>query len=167
MKKSLKTLIITVLILITVITPTIIVVRGIIFNKNCAGYLKQAADANTVELSLERITKAIEYAENNGLTYGYTSIIYKTEEDNVEFWYKNLKACQKELEEAFNGTQLEKSNVLMKVRESLTDNRQQGTSLTLPNGISRYPYNTLFAIFVPICFIFLLFVFFKYFDIEE
>ena len=36
---------------------------------------------NTVELSLERITKAIEYAENNGLTYGYTSIIYKTEED--------------------------------------------------------------------------------------
>jgi hypothetical protein len=51
-----------------------------------------------------------------------------------------LKAC-------LNGSQLEKSNVLMKVRESLTDAEEGGTSLTIPQGISRYPNNAAWMIF--------------------
>ena len=109
------------------------------FKQDCSGYLKQAADANTVELAMERLGNAIEYAEKNGLTDGYTSVFYNTEDENVGFWYQNLKACYNELEECKNGTQLAKSNVLMKVRESLTDNDKDGTSLTYPDGLSRYP----------------------------
>jgi hypothetical protein len=128
------------------ITPITSVVKNIQFDQNCSGYLKQAADANTPELALDCLNKALVYVEKNHLTYGYTSVFYKTEDENVEFWYSNLKACQKELKACLNGIQLEKSNVLMKVRESLTDEGKNGTELTIPSGISRYPNNFPFAI---------------------
>jgi hypothetical protein len=34
----------------------------------------------------------------------------------------------------------------MKVRESLTDEGEKGTVLTIPDGISRHPHNVLWAI---------------------
>lgn len=86
------------------------------------------------------------YVEKNGLTSGYTSIIYKTENDNIGFWYENLKVCQKELAETKGNSTLENTNVLMKLRESLTDNSGKGTQLTIPTGISRYPNNALFGV---------------------
>ena len=147
MKKETRIVLIVALAICSMITPVSCVVKNVQFDKNCSGYIKQAADANTVEIAFERITIAIDYAEHHGLTEGYTSVIYQTEGDNVGFWYRNLKACQSELGAAVNGSQLEKSNVLMKVRESLTDNGEHGTNLSLPHGISRYPYNTLFTIF--------------------
>lgn len=120
--------------------------KSIQFDQQCGGYLKQAADANTVEIALERLTLAINYIEKHNLTNGYTSILYNTEDENIEFWYKNLKACQSELQNCFGCTQLEKSNVLMKVRESLTDNKKNGTTLTIPDGIYIYPNNLVWAI---------------------
>lgn len=135
------------LILFGCIVPTICMVKSIKFQQDCSGYLKQAADANTVEIALERIDKAIGYIEVNGLVDGYTSILWKTEDENIGFWCVNIKACRDELQECLDGTQLEKSNVLMKVRESLTDNDDGGgTVLTIPDGISRYPYNWLYAV---------------------
>lgn len=151
------------LLFLCLIVPTLSFVKMIQFNQNCAGYLKQAADANTPEIALERITKALDYIEAHNLTYGYTSVIYKTEDENVGFWYENIKACKSELEQCIDGTQLEKSNVLMKVRESLTDNGESGTVLTIPEGISRYPHNWIYGIFNLVSFIlgviFLLYVF--------
>lgn len=128
------------------ISPIITVVKGIQFNQDCGGYLKQAADANSVELAIERLDKAIAYAEENKLTEGYTSVLWKTEDDNIGFWYENLKTCREELSQCIESSQFEKTNVLMKVRESLTDQGEKGTQLTTPDGISRYPNNTLFGI---------------------
>lgn len=130
-----------IMILFGIIVPTVCVVKSIQFNQQCAGYLKQAADANTAELALERLNRAIDYVEKNDLTDGYTSVLWKTEDENVGYWYQNLKACQSELENCLDASQLEQSNVLMKVRESLTDNGEKGTVLTVPPGISRYPFN--------------------------
>ena len=127
--------------LLGIIVPTVCVVKSIQFNQQCAGYLKQAADANTAELALERLNRAIDYVEKNELTDGYTSVLWKTEDENIGYWYLNLKACQSELENCLDASQLEQSNVLMKVRESLTDNGEKGTVLTVPPGISRYPFN--------------------------
>lgn len=129
-------------ILMGLTAPGICIVKSIQFNQQCAGYLKQAADANTAELALERLNLAIDYVERHELTEGYTSVLWKTEDENIGYWYRNLKACQSELEGCIGATQLEQSNVLMKVRESLTDDGENGTSLTIPCGISRYPYNT-------------------------
>lgn len=136
------------LFLIGFITPIIMVVKSIQFNQDCGGYLKQAADANSVELAIERLDIAIDYAEKNNLTNGYTSVLWKTEDDNVGFWYKNLKTCRDELSSCLESSQFEKTNVLMKVRESLTDDSgENGTTITLPGGISRYPNNLLFGVF--------------------
>lgn len=134
------------LIVCAFIVPIICIVRGVVFNQNCGGYLEQAANANSVELALERLNVAIEYAEENNMTDGYTSVLWKTESDNIGYWYRNLKTCQEELEACVNSSQLEKTNVLLKVRESLTDEGKDGTELITPGGISRYPNNTLFGI---------------------
>lgn len=134
------------LILFGLMTPVSCAVKSIEFRQDCSGYLKQAADANTVEISLQRINMALDYIEANHLTEGYTSVLWRTEDENIGFWYENIKACKGELEACLNGTQLEKSNVLMKVRESLTDSGEKGTVLTIPDGISRYPNNTAYGI---------------------
>lgn len=142
-----------ILILLSWIVPTILTVKSIQFDQDCGGYLKNAADANSVELASERIGKAVDYIEYNKLTDGYTSVLYRTEDENVGYWYANIKACQRELDSCQDATQLEKSNVLMKVRESLTDNGESGTDLTLPKGISRYPHNTLWGVLLTISFL--------------
>lgn len=133
------------LIVCAFIVPIICIVRGVVFNQNCGGYLEQAANANSVELALERLNVAIEYVEEHNMTDGYTSVLWKTESDNIGYWYRNLKTCQEELEACVNSSQLEKTNVLLKVRESLTDEGKDGTKLITPGGISRYPNNALFG----------------------
>ena len=130
-----------VILAIGLVCPTITLIKSIQFNQNCKGYLKQTADANSVELALERLNKAIDYVEANNLTSGYTSIVYRTEDENIEFWYKNLLTCKQELTECIESSQFEKTNVLMKVRESLTDQSEHGTVITCPPGMSRYPNN--------------------------
>ena len=156
-----KCLTIIFLIVLSLITPTVTIVKSIKFDQKCGGYLKQTADANTIDLAAKRLDVAIKYAEDNHLTNGYTSVLWKTEDENIGFWYDNLIACQTELNELIdnpNATQLEKSNVLMKVRESLTDNGAEGgTQLTVPMGISRYPKNALFGILNTISVILLIF----------
>lgn len=115
------------------------------FVQKCTGFLTQAADANTVELALDRLDRAIAYAEKNGWTKGYTSILWRTEDENVGFWYANLKASRQELVDAKNSQQLEQTNVLMKLRETLTESTKDGTEITYPSGIWKYPYNGFYA----------------------
>ena len=138
-----KYLIAIMMIVIGLITPVLCIVKKIQFTQNCSGYLKQAADANTAAIALNRVTVALDYIERNRLTDGYTSVIYTTEDENIGFWYQNIKACKAELEACLNSSQLKQTNVLMKVRESLMD----GSKLTIPAGISRYPNNAIYAIF--------------------
>ena len=116
------------------------------FNQNCLGYLNQAADANTVELALDRLGKALDYVEEKGWTDGYTSILWKTEDENIGFWYSNLKASQQELIEALGSSQLEQTNVLMKLRETLTEPTDSGIAITYPSGLWKYPNNALYAV---------------------
>lgn len=132
--------------LLALITPIVTTIKSIQFDQNCGGYLKQAADANSVELAEQRLNLAIDYVEKHELTSGYTSVLWNTEDENVGYWYNNLKQCQKELANTKNNSTLENTNVLMKLRESLTDVSDTGTSLTIPFGISRYPNNQLYAL---------------------
>ena len=150
--------------IVALISPIASLVKKIEFSQDCSGYLKQAADANTVELAYERINMALKYIEGHGLTTGYTSILWRTEDENINYWYRNIKACQSELHECIetNATSLEKSNVLMKVREALTDQGEKGTELTVPPGIHLYPHNAEWGFFNLISSILIIFAFFKY-----
>ncbi len=121
------------------------VMACIAFDQNCEGQLKQAADANTLDLAHERLSIAVDYATAEGLTEGYTSIMYKTPSDDIGFWYKNLTETQAKLAAAKNRelSESEEAQILDKVRETLIDRGDNGDEVTAPGGISIYPNNRL------------------------
>jgi len=125
---------------------TVRIVKYVQFSLECEAYLKRAADANTVELAKEELAKAIDYAEKNNLTEGIVSIFLKNPANDIEFWYHNIKSAYDELENVpEDASQLEKTNVLMKLRESLTDRDSNGgTKVIYPFGITIYPNNVLY-----------------------
>lgn len=143
MKKLLSILIITVSIGIFAVA----VVKKVSLTQNVTGYLKHAADANTIPLAHQELSKAITYLEANNLTKGYTSIFYKTPADDIGFWYENLKASQAELQNLKPTSALERTNVLMKLRESLTDSGEK-TKVTYPRGLQLFPHNQLWAFLI-------------------
>ena len=118
--------------------------EGIEFRQNVSGILKRAADANTIELANGELTKAINYLKANNLTKGHTSILYETPDEDIGFWYKNLKASQQELENLNSTSALERTNVLMKLRETLLDTGKK-TKVTIPRGLAVYPNNLFWA----------------------
>ena len=146
------------LIVLALVMPTIYWVKQAPFNQNCGSYLENAAVATTPDKALENLNVAIDYIEAKGLTSGYTSILWKTEDENVEFWYQNLKDAQKKLEGCLNGSQMEKDYALMKLKETLIKQTDEGQKLVAPQGIHVYPNNKLFAIFNAISFLMLCFV---------
>lgn len=124
---------------------TVRCVKDLQFSFNCTQYLKRAADANTIETAKEELAKAISYAEENNLTEGVVSIFFKQPSNDVGYWYKNLTEAYSELENLpEDATSLEKTNVLMKLRETLTDQTESGVLVTVPSGISIYPNNVLY-----------------------
>ena len=124
---------------------TIRIVKAVQFDLNCEAYLKRAAEANTVEMAKLELSKAIDYAKDNKLTEGIVSIFLKNPQNDIGFWYGNLEAAHKELENLpKDSAPLEKTNVLMKLRESLTDRSSGDTKVNHPEGISVYPYNALY-----------------------
>lgn len=126
---------------------TITIIKNVSLIQNCTGYLKRASDANTVEIAKEQLQKAIQYLEANNLTNGYTSVLWKTPSEDVEFWYKNLKASESELMKVDSTTtSLARTNLLIKLRETLLDNGENGDNLTVPKGLSRYPNNGMWGV---------------------
>jgi len=132
------------LILSSLIIFGIRIVKGVELKQNVTGYLKRAADANTIDLANVELTKAINYLEANNLTNGYTSILWKTPDEDIDFWFRNLKASQNELETLKSQSALEKTNVLIKLRETLLDTGKK-TKVTVPDGLAVYPNNKPWA----------------------
>lgn len=121
--------------------------KSITFGIEVTGHLKRAADANTVELARKELEVAVAYLERNNLTSGYTSILYQSPDEDISFWYTNLNVSLKELRRVKpDATQLEVSNVLMKLRETLLDAGEKSVLVTVPDGISVFPHNTIYAI---------------------
>ena len=129
------------------------VVWSIQYEREIGGHLKLASDANSTELAERKIKLAIEGMERWGLCNGggencFTSVIYRTPEDDVGYWRENIEGTLEDLhsmsaeERADN---LIESNQLIKVRETLLDSGEGGDHVTDPPGISRYPYNVRMA----------------------
>ncbi|MBQ2836353.1 MAG: hypothetical protein IJE68_05930 [Clostridia bacterium] len=124
---------------------TVRIIKAVSFNLNCEQYLKRAADANTVELAKKELEKAISYAEEHGLTDGVVSIFLNQPSNDLGFWYQNLVVSLEELENLpEDASALEKTNVLMKLRETLGDQGESEFEITIPSGISIYPDNVAY-----------------------
>jgi len=136
-----------------------LIVLEVKLTQSCVGHLKRAADANTIERAQSELGIVINYLENNNLTDGYTSIFYRTPDEDINYWYNNLKESNDELLYIINKdstTNLEKSNQLIKLRETLLDNTSSsGDVVTCPAGFSRYPYNAWYALWFNLSWIFI------------
>ena len=113
------------------------------FMIECGGHLERAANATNIKIATQELDVAVRYLERHNLTSGYTSILYNTPEEDLGFAYQNIKSANDELK-AMPDTisNLEESNMLIKLRETLTNK----DGLAIPDGISRYPYNLAFAL---------------------
>jgi len=133
------------------------IILDIKFGIDCGGHIKRAADSNTVEIATQEMETVITYLEREEMTEGYTSVLYRTPDEDVGFWYSNLKSSLTELEKVNQETtQLERSNILLKLRETLLDHGTSGEEITEPEGISVFPNNVGFAIFGIVSLIFLI-----------
>lgn len=117
------------------------ITADISFNVECEGYIKRAADATTAKSAKEQLDKVIDYADDHHLTEGWVSIILHQPENDVTFWYNNLVNARNGLEKAIGTGQLQETNVLMKLKETLLDDTSDGVKVTHPSGIEIYPNN--------------------------
>ena len=114
------------------------------FSVGCGQYLKRAATANSITLASSNLDTAIQYLEDHNLTSGQVSIFLKQPKNDITYWYTNLKSAQTELMNMKpDATQLEISNELMKIKESLISTTSSGESLIYPDGIQIYPHNAV------------------------
>lgn len=125
------------------------VVDAVQFDRNCEGHLKRAADANSIEMAQAELQIAIDYIEAEDLDTGYTSIFYTTPDEDMGYWANNLREANNELKDmisADTSSNLEKSNMLIKLRETLLDHKggDSGDQVTVPGGVSRYPNNATY-----------------------
>jgi len=119
--------------------------KGITLKQNVTGYLKRAADASTIELANTELSKAISYLEANEMTSGNTSVLWERPKNDLDFWYRNLKASQNELQQLKSNSALEKTNVLIKLRETLLDTGEK-SKVTVPDSLDVYPKHRFWAL---------------------
>jgi hypothetical protein len=132
------------------------IVAGIQLEQNFTGHLKRAADANRIELAEQEIGTAVKYLEDNNLTSGYTSILWKTPNEDIGFFYDNLKGAHNELKSIPDTVSLlESSNQLIKLRETLMDAGEKESGVTCPDGLSIYPNNTFYMLWVLLSLLFM------------
>ena len=135
MKKSTLIILTIILWLAPVTTWAYSIVQCMQFSANCGGYLKLSADAGSVDIAEKHLSTAIKYLEDNELTSGQTKIFVRYPKNDIGLWYENLKDMQTQLQsmQTEGYTELEQSNLLMKLREVVLDG---GGCLTLPFCIS-------------------------------
>jgi hypothetical protein len=129
------------------------------FDIGAGGHLERTANANTVELAKQEMNVAVNYLKENGITNGRTSILVHTPNKDVTFWYRNLEESLDELNKVKeDSSQLEKSNMLIKLRETLMDQSEGSSNVTVPPGISQFPNNLFFELWGWVSLIFILIV---------
>jgi hypothetical protein len=122
--------------------------HGVMYELECSGHLKRAADANTVETAKEELKVVLDYLESHNMTEGNTGVIIQRPSQDVGFWYNNIKSSYDELcELPEDATGLERSNMLIKLRETLIDHDgDSGDSVTEPSNIAVFPNNAAYLI---------------------
>lgn len=129
------------------------IVNAITYTQDVSGHLKLAADANSTELAERRLALAIEGMDARGICKNggddcFTSVLYRTPQDNAGYWRENIEDTLANLQamtEEERADNLIESNQLIKVRETLLDSGKNGDHVTDPDGISIYGYNGTFA----------------------
>ena len=101
--------------------------------------LDRVVNAPTTSVADSNLADALRYMQENQLTKGNTSYFVKSDKSNdLTYFYNNLLKLQTELKVAVNNktqSQLEESNLLMRVREVISD----GGVIKMPANMAYYP----------------------------
>lgn len=127
------------------------------FNHDISNWLKLAGDAPTVERANEFLTMATKNIVHKGLTSGNSAFIFRNPDADLGIWYSQVTGARATLQSIINRSasdpesvsQLERDNALMKIREVLLDEGENGTKVTTPPNMSLYPFQWLFFFLYP------------------
>jgi len=115
-----------------------------VFSLECGNNLARTAIAADIGMAKQELNVVLTYLEKQKLTDGFTSVLWEDSSQDLGFFYKNLKIAYDELEKVSpEASQLEKTNVLMKLRETVCRKGQ----VIVPSEISIHPNNTAYFIF--------------------
>lgn len=121
------------------------VTKSIQFKRGCSGHLKRAAAANTIQLAEIELAQAVGYVETNQLSSGDTSVLYSLPENELDFWYENLKASLAELQATCaDADRLSVSNQLIKLRETIMDRGEKRSRVTVPPNAFVFPHQVVY-----------------------
>jgi len=124
------------------------IIKSVQFDMHCGSYMTRAANANTIAIAKDQMCIVVAYAESNGLTNGTTAVLWLDPNMDIGYWYNNMKSAYQELcSISPDASSLEKSNMLIKLRESLLTQGKDGAELDCPDNISLFP-NNAFWIFI-------------------
>jgi len=125
---------------------------GLNFGWEVTEYLSRAASANSPAMCEKMLSHAIGELERRNLTSGNTAVFVKTPESDIGLFYKNLTDALASVKAVEKSSELEQSNTLMKVRESIMEHGNNGDSVSGPGGLSLYPHNAIWFWFTTIYF---------------
>lgn len=106
----------------------------------CEGHLKLAANSNSPEIASKELDAALKYCQEHHLTEGSSHVCWATPSTDVGFWYGNLKSANDDLKSlSVDAQPMEKSNMLIKLRETILDHGKDGEYVADPDYIWQYP----------------------------
>ena len=124
-----------------------LVVKGHEWSRNVEGYLKLAADAPNAEKAEQFIDRALAGIEARGISSGSSALIFHNPDADVGVWLGQLRSAKSVLTDlrGRGAGGLEETNALMKFRETLLDDEENGTIVTCPPHMSVFPNQALWA----------------------
>lgn len=146
-------------------------VKSVRFTNGCTAYLRLAANSPTIERADMFLSKALEYIDKNDLNIGNSSLLIERPTNDLEIWSKQLRITHNVLSKLIddpNTDQLTKDNALMKIREVIMNDTAQGDEINLPDLIAFVPWQAIFVLLIPLCWLFaILFWFWWAIEIQQ
>ena len=118
--------------------------KHIIFDRDVTQHLKRAADANSLDLAKQELKIVLDYCDVHNLKQGYTSILYTTPDEDIEFWYNNILDCHSQM--LTLPKDASKDLILIKLHQTLLDHKDGYEVVTVPSGLVYYPSNWVWAL---------------------
>lgn len=123
------------------------IVESVKFDNNCTYHINQALGSSRStdepKYAANEIDIAINYIDTHNLAYGVTSIVDKSSSEDLSIWHTSLTKKQTYLHELAE----ESPESITKYKDYVVArNLYSSGGLSIPDGISVYPHNTLFCV---------------------
>jgi hypothetical protein len=128
------------------------------FDDNCVYHLGEAMKStSSADYSKSEMERAVKYIEDRNLTSGFTSIVGNQPDENLSLWYYDIRGKQAYIDHLHDLPSDVRKDQIADHAEYVNAFNMHRKDVDIPNGISIYPYNTLFFVWSMISIVMLLF----------